>query len=93
MQVEATARLAESAAGDSARDYLQMMLERALSERVRRVLRFSQSRDADFLGLAGRLSRGEPRLTAEAFAARWPSLPLTVSVHATLEGGGPEDAP
>ena len=92
VQVEATARLAESAAGDSARDYLQMMLERALSERIRQVLRFSQSRNADFLGLAGRLSRGEPRLTAEAFAARWPSLPFTVIVHASLEGGGPEDA-
>ncbi|MBR5343827.1 MAG: hypothetical protein IK149_08020 [Oscillospiraceae bacterium] len=86
--VEAEALLAEGAAGDTEPEYLQRMLERALEARVREVLRLSQRWDADFLGLAGRLSLRAPGLREEDFAALWPELPLTVGVSAVLRGGG-----
>ncbi len=95
--VEAEAFLAEGAAGDTDYDYLEMMLERALSERVRQVLQLSKQWEADFLGLQGRLERQSPRKMQALnpdFAARWPSLPLTVSVSARLTGTGDmEDRP
>ena len=91
VHVEAEAFLAESAAGDTEYDYLEMMLERALSERVRQVLQLSKQWEADFLGLEGRLERLSPRkmrALSPDFAARWPTLPLTVSVSAKLTGTG-----
>lgn len=89
VQVEAEALLAEGAAGDTEPDYLRRMLERSLSERLRQVLQLSKQWEADFLGLAGRL-----RLPEAEFGALWPSLPLTVSVSARLDGtGGVEDRP
>lgn len=95
--VKAEAFLAEGAAGDTDYDYLEMMLERALSERVRQVLQLSKQWEADFLGLQGRLERQSPRKMQALnpdFAARWPSLPLTVSVSARLTGTGDmEDRP
>ena len=97
VHVEAEALLAEGSANNTSLDYLEMMLERALSERVRQVLQLSKQWKADFLGLEGRLERLSPRkmraLTPD-FAARWPSLPLTVSVSARLTGTGDvEDRP
>lgn len=91
VHVEAEALLAEGAAGDTEPDYLQRMLERALAERVRQVLQLSKQWKADFLGLEGRLERMTPRkMRAQnpGFAARWPSLPLTVSVSVQLVGTG-----
>ncbi len=95
VHVEAEALLAEGAAGDTEYDYLEMMLERALSERVRQVLQLSKQWEADFLGLEGRLERLSPRKMQALnpdFAARWPSLPLTVSVSARLTGTGDLEA-
>lgn len=83
VSVEAEAVVAESAAGGTELAYLQNMAERALSERIRQVLRLSKQWQADFLGLARRLDR-DPR----DFAERWPSLPLTVSVSVRLSGTG-----
>ena len=83
IHVEADAVVAESAAGGTEPAYLQTMAERALSERIRQVLRLSKQWQADFLGLAGKLY-----LEPTAFAARWPSLPLTVSVSVRLSGTG-----
>ncbi len=91
VNVEAQAVLAESKAGDTELDYLQMMLERSLSERVRQVLQMSKQWRADFLGLEGKLERqapGKMRAMTPGFAACWPSLPLTVSVSAHLTGTG-----
>ena len=97
VSVEAEAILAESAAGDTELDYLRMMLERALSERVRQVLQLSKQWEADFLGLERRLelrAPGKMRSLSPDFAARWPSLPVTVSVSAVLTGTGDvEDEP
>ena len=95
VHVEAEAFLAESAAGDTEYDYLEMMLERALSERVRQVLQLSKQWEADFLGLEGRLERLSPRkmrALSPDLAARWPTLPLTVSVSAKLTGTGDLEA-
>lgn len=95
VHVEAEALLAEEAAGDTEYDYLERMLERALSERVRQVLQLSKQWEADFLGLEGRLERLSPkkmRALNQDFAARWPSLPLTVSVSAKLTGTGDLEA-
>lgn len=95
VHVESEAFLAESAAGDTEYDYLEMMLERALSERVRQVLQLSKQWEADFLGLEGRLERLSPRkmrALSPDFAARWPTLPLTVSVSAKLTGTGDLEA-
>ncbi|MGX8692413.1 MAG: Ger(x)C family spore germination C-terminal domain-containing protein [Clostridia bacterium] len=89
VQAEAEALLAEGAAGSTELEYLQRMLEHSLSERLRQVLQLSKQWQADFLGLEGRLGRPEPD-----FAARWPSLPLTVCVSAKLIGtGGVEERP
>ena len=95
VHVEAEALLAEGAAGDTEYDYLERMLERALSERVRQVLQLSKQWEADFLGLEGRLERLSPqkmRALDPDFAARWLSLPLTVSVSARLAGTGDLEA-
>ena len=95
VHVEAEALRAEGAAGDTEYDYLERMLERALSERVRQVLQLSKQWEADFLGLEGRLERLSPRKLRALnpdFAARWPSLPLTVSVSASLTGTGDLEA-
>ena len=89
--VEAEAQLSELAAEDTEPDYLRRMLERALAERVRGVLRLSQRLDCDFLGLGARLERQEPRAMhaqERPFAALWPELPLRVSVTARLAGAG-----
>lgn len=83
VSVEAEAVVSESAAGETELSYLQMMAERALSERIRQVLRLSKQWQADFLGLEGKLGRCSPD-----FAVRWPSLPLTVSVSVRLSGSG-----
>lgn len=89
VHAEAEALISESAAGDTELEYLQRMLERSLSERLRQVLQLSKQWRADFLGLGGRLGRSVPD-----FALRWPSLPLTVSVSARLSGtGGVEERP
>lgn len=97
VSVKAEAVLAESAAGDTELSYLQTMAERAISDRVRQTLQLSKLWQADFLGLEGMLERRAPeRMRAQepAFAARWPSLPLTVSVSVRLTGTGDvEDAP
>ena len=90
-RVEAEAVVSESAAGETELYYLQAMLERALAERVRQVLQLSKQWDADFLGLEGKLlllSPGKLRALEPDFAARWPELPLTVSVSAKLSGLG-----
>ena len=64
---------------------------------LRQVLQLSKQWKADFLGLEGRLERLSPqkmRALTPDFAARWPSLPLTVSVSARLTGTGDvEDRP
>jgi len=95
--VEAQAILAESQAGDTEPAYLQMMLERSLSERVRQVLQLSKQWNADFLGLERRLEQQAPdsmRSLTPNFAACWASLPLTVSVSAQITGTGDmEDRP
>ena len=47
--------------------------------------------EADFLGLEEQLTLREPSRMAAldpGFAERWPSLPVTVSVSATLTGLG-----
>lgn len=95
VSIEAEAVLAESARGATELSYLQMMLERALSERVREVLQLSKQWEADFLGLGGQLELLAPgRMQAQSpdFAARWPSLPLTVSVSARVTGTGDVEA-
>lgn len=96
VSVKAEALLAESAAGDTELSYLQTMAERAISDRVRQTLQLSKLWQADFLGLEGMLERRAPeRMQAQepAFAVRWPSLPLTVSVSVRLTGTGDvEDA-
>ncbi len=86
-EIEAEAELAEGLAGDTEQQYLEMMLERALSNRVRQVLRLSQDWGADFLDLEGRLERLAPGRCGD-FAARWPELPLEVRVNARLTGSG-----
>lgn len=90
VDVDAEAALAESAAGDTAYSYLEMMLERTLSARVRELLRLSKQWEADFLGLEGRLSLAAPghAEALEAFASVWPSLPLSVGVSARLSDSG-----
>lgn len=89
--VEARALLAEDADGASAPYYLQQALERSLSERVREVLQLSKQWRCDFLGLERRLRAQEPQrmqAMSPSFSDRWPTLPLIISVEATLSGTG-----
>ena len=90
LHAEAEAVLAEGAAGNTEESYLRMMLERELSGRILQVLRLSQEWKADFLGLQGKLERAAPGRRGALrrdLAALWPTLPLTVSVSATMSGG------
>ena len=91
LQIEVQAQIREDAAGATELYYLRGMLERTLAEQVRQVLCLSKQWEADFLGLEEQLSlRASERLGAmePGFAERWASLPVTVSVSATLTGLG-----
>ena len=91
VNIEVEAVLAESTRGSTELSYLQMMLERVLSGRVREVLQLSKQWDADFLGLGEQLEMLAPvrmRAQSPVFAERWPSLPLIVSVSSRITGTG-----
>lgn len=92
IDIRAEAAVAETDGGDGLAagpetEELRALLESALSERIAAVLQLSKQRQADFLGLGGRIESSDPvrfRALGRPFSELLGTLPVRLSVSARL---------